>query len=179
MRHLKAGRKLSRNSAERRALYRNMVVALFRHGKIKTTEPKAKELRRVAERLITISKRSTSKAREKGPAVAIAARRRARLWVNDREVLQKLFNDFPERYAERAGGYTRIVKLHPRPGDNAPMALIELMPDEPKTAAPPPPPPEEEKPAKGKKKAKKAAEEPVAEAAAKPKRTRKKKTEEE
>jgi large subunit ribosomal protein L17 len=157
-------------------------VALFRHGRIKTTEAKAKELRRVAEKLITISKRGVTRAEDQGGAALLAARRRARRWIDDPEVLRKLFDDFAGRYAERPGGYTRVLKLNPRAGDNAPMALIELMPDEPKVAAPA----IEETPAKSRKKAKAApAEEPATEAAeaaaeAKPKRrSRKKKVDEE
>jgi large subunit ribosomal protein L17 len=168
MRHLKAGRKLNRDSAERRALFRNMVTALFRHGRITTTLAKAKELRGVAERLITVAKRGIGRAEDKGDAAILAARRRARRWINDREVLHKLFEDLADRYSERAGGYTRIVKVQNRFGDNAPMAIIEMVPDERKSALPP----SAEKPVKGKK----AAEPPPeAEAAAekKPARGRK------
>ena len=178
MRHQKSGRKLNRDSAERRALYRNMVISLFRHGRIKTTEAKAKELRRVAERLVTVSKRGVEDAKSRGAAALLAARRRARRWIHDPEVLQKLFDDLADRYSERAGGYTRIIKLDRRLGDCAPMAILEMMPDERKTPAPPSPPPVEEKPAKGKKKA--APAEPAA-ATEKPakKRGKKKAAEEE
>jgi large subunit ribosomal protein L17 len=195
MRHLKAGRRLARNAAERRSLYRNMVTSLFKHERITTTVPKAKELRRFAERVVTLCKRGVAKSKEsKNDALLLAARRRARVWVNDRDVLRKLFDDIAERYAERPGGYTRIVKVGPRLGDNAPMAIIELMPGERKA---PPPPPEPEPKGKGKKKLEAAAEaKPAAEAKAKgkakgaakvedappaetPKRTRKKKGEDE
>jgi large subunit ribosomal protein L17 len=160
MRHQKSGRKLNRDSAERRALYRNMVISLFRHGRVRTTEAKAKELRRVAERLVTVSKRGVEDARSRGPAALLAARRRARRWIHDPEVLRKLFEDMAERYAERAGGYTRIVKLGVRHGDCAPMAILEMMPDERKTAAQPPASSVQEESAKGKKEA--APAEPVA-----------------
>jgi large subunit ribosomal protein L17 len=163
MRHQKSGRKLNRDSAERRALYRNMVISLFRHGRIKTTEAKAKELRRVAERLVTVSKRGVEDAKSRGAAALLAARRRARRWIHDPEVLKKLFEDIADRYSERAGGYTRIVKLNSRHGDCAPMAILEMMPDERKT----PPPPAEEKPAKGKKKAAPAEPEAASEKPAK------------
>jgi large subunit ribosomal protein L17 len=146
MRHLKAGRKLNRNSAERRALLRNLVTELFRHGRITTTLAKAKELRGVAERLITVAKRGIGRAHDNGDAAILAARRRARRWIHDRDVLRKLFHDLADRYSERAGGYTRIVKVQNRLGDNAPMAIIEMVPDERKSARPP-----EEKPARGKK----------------------------
>jgi len=116
MRHKRKGRKLGRTSAHREAMLNNMVVSLFRHEKIKTTEPKSKELRRTAEKLITLAKRGDLHARR------TAARR-----VHDKQILRKLFDDIGPRYADRKGGYTRIIKLGPRFGDSAPMATIELV----------------------------------------------------
>ena len=116
MRHQKAGRKFGRTSDHRQALTRNQVTALLRHGRIRTTEAKAKELRRWVERVITDAKPDT-----------VHARRQAALYINDREVSQKLFTDYMERFRDRAGGYTRLYKLGPRAGDGAPMAIIELV----------------------------------------------------
>ena len=116
MRHRKAGRKLGRSSGHRRALYRNLVTELLRHERIKTTEAKAKAIRPKAEKLITLGKRGTLHARR------LAAGR-----LNDPEVLKKLFDEIAPRYADRPGGYTRILKLGRRQGDNAPMVLIELV----------------------------------------------------
>ncbi len=115
MRHLKSGRKLGRDSAHRKALFRNMVTSLLEHEQITTTDAKAKELRRVAERMITLGKRGT-----------LDARRRALAYVRKRSVVQKLFGEVAERFQSRPGGYTRIVKIGPRHGDNAPMSVIEL-----------------------------------------------------
>jgi large subunit ribosomal protein L17 len=116
MRHRKKGRKLSRTASHRRATMRNMATALFRHGRIETTTAKAKELRPYAERLITLAKRGDLHARR------LAARR-----IQDHEVLGRLFSDIGPKYNERPGGYTRILKLGPRQGDAADMALIELV----------------------------------------------------
>ena len=116
MRHRKKGRGLSRSPSHRRALLRNMATSLFRHERIRTTTAKAKELRPYAERLVTLARRGDLHARR------LAARR-----IADREVLGKLFDDIGPRYAERPGGYTRILKLGPRKGDAADMALIELV----------------------------------------------------
>jgi large subunit ribosomal protein L17 len=135
MRHRKAGRKLGRNSAHRKAMYRNMATSLLRHERIQTTDAKAKELRRVVERLITLGKRVSPDAIEAASgdekdallARRLHAIRQARLWVTDREVLTKLFSEVGPRYADRNGGYTRIVKLGARPGDNAPVSIIELV----------------------------------------------------
>lgn len=154
MRHQNAGRKFSRHAQERNALYRNLIIALFKNGRIKTTEPKAKEIRRHAERLITLAKRAISKAREKGPAVEIAARRRARVTVHEPEVLQSLFADLAVRFAERPGGYTRIIKTSARLGDAAPMAIIELIPGDAAAVVPV----VEDKPAKKPRKKAAAAE---------------------
>ncbi|TVR01157.1 MAG: 50S ribosomal protein L17 [Deltaproteobacteria bacterium] len=116
MRHLKRGRKLNRNASHRKAMFANMVTSLFLHERIQTTTPKAKELRRFAERLITLAKRGD-----------LHARRQAAALLRDDEVLRKLFSELAERYAERNGGYTRVLKLGNRRGDNAPMAQIELV----------------------------------------------------
>jgi len=116
MRHLKSGRKLNRDSAHRKAMFRNMASSLFANEIIKTTVPKAKELRRVAEPLITLAKDDS-----------VAHRRLAFDRLRDREVVTKLFNELGPRYAERPGGYLRIMKCGFRAGDNAPMAYVELV----------------------------------------------------
>ena len=116
MRHLKSGRKLNRDSAHRKAMFRNMATSLFQHEIIKTTVPKAKELRRVAEPLITLAKEDS-----------IAHRRQAFDRLRDREAVTKLFNELGPRYAERPGGYLRIMKCGYRSGDKAPMAYVELV----------------------------------------------------
>jgi len=115
MRHLKAGRKLGRTSAHRASLYRNLVAELLSHDRIKTTDEKAKEIRRFADRMVTLGKSGT-----------LAARRRAVAFVRDRKAVQRLFSDIAERFKDRPGGYTRIVKLGTRAGDAASMSLIEL-----------------------------------------------------
>jgi large subunit ribosomal protein L17 len=116
MRHLKQGRKLGRTSAHRKALLRNLATALLEHERIITTEPKAKELRRVADKLVTLGKRGN-----------LHARRQALQVVQSNAVVQKLFNEIAPRFAERQGGYTRILRLGYRPGDAAAMAVIELV----------------------------------------------------
>lgn len=116
MRHQNSGRQLSRNSSHRKAMLKNMAAALMRHEVIKTTLPKAKELRRVAEPLITLAKIDT-----------VAKRRLAFARLRDREIVTKLFNELGPRYKERAGGYLRILKCGFRAGDAAPMAIVELV----------------------------------------------------
>lgn len=116
MRHRKSGRQLNRNSSHRQAMFRNMASSLVRHEVIKTTVPKAKELRRVIEPLITLAKEDS-----------VANRRLAFARTRDKEVVGKLFNDLGPRYSERPGGYTRILKCGFRAGDNAPMAYVELV----------------------------------------------------
>lgn len=141
MRHLKARRKLGLNPSHRTAMLRNMVTSLFLHGRIRTTEARAKELRRIAEKLLTLGKRvppSTLAGLEGDALTAARARRvhairQARVWVNSREALSAVFGEYAERYISRPGGYTRILKLDWRPGDNAKMALIELV-DHPRPA---------------------------------------------
>lgn len=116
MRHRKSGRQLNRNSSHRQAMFRNMASSLVRHEIIKTTLPKAKELRRVVEPLITMAKQDS-----------VANRRLAFARTRDKEIVGKLFNELGPRYEERPGGYTRIMKCGFRTGDNAPMAYIELV----------------------------------------------------
>ncbi|RKZ49379.1 MAG: 50S ribosomal protein L17 [Gammaproteobacteria bacterium] len=116
MRHRKSGRQLNRNSSHRKAMFRNMAVSLMQHEIIRTTLPKAKELRRVAEPLITMAKTDS-----------VAKRRLAFSRLRDRSVVTKLFNELGPRYKERPGGYLRILKCGFRPGDKAPMAIVELM----------------------------------------------------
>lgn len=116
MRHQKAGRKLNRDSAHRDAMFRNMAGSLFRHEMIKTTLPKAKELRRVAEPLITLAKEDS-----------VHHRRVAFARLRDKEVVGKLFTELGPRYSERPGGYLRILKCGFRAGDAAPMAYVELV----------------------------------------------------
>ena len=116
MRHGVSGRKLSRSSGHRRALYRNLVTDLLGYGKIVTTEAKAKEVRGLAERMITLGKDG-----------GLNARRQALSFIIDAKVVDKVFAELAPRYAERPGGYTRIVKLGPRLGDAAPMVQLELV----------------------------------------------------
>jgi large subunit ribosomal protein L17 len=172
MRHHLSGRQLSRNSAHRHALMRNMSVSLLRHETIRTTLPKAKELRRVVEPLITLAKRDGE-----------ANRRLAFSRLRDAAIVEKLFEDLGRRFKARPGGYTRILRMMPRPGDSAPMALMQLVEGAAPAAA--------EGPTSGKKKAarraksasqdegkdaktkKKAKSEAAEEAAEKPKKRRK------
>lgn len=116
MRHQKSGRKLNRTSSHREAMFKNMASSLFKHELIRTTLPKAKELRRVAEPLITLAK-----------ADGVANRRLAFSRLRDKEAVGKLFVELGPRYKERPGGYLRILKCGFRPGDNAPMAYVELV----------------------------------------------------
>ena len=116
MRHQKSGRKLNRNSSHRKAMFRNMAGSLFKHEIIKTTLPKAKELRRVAEPLITLAKEDS-----------VAHRRTAFDRLRDKEVVGKLFEEIGPRYQERPGGYLRILKCGYRAGDKATMAYVELV----------------------------------------------------
>ncbi len=116
MRHRKSGRRLGRNSPHRKAMFRNMAASLLRHETIKTTLPKAKELRRVVEPLITLAGEDN-----------VAKRRLAFNRLRDKEVVGKLFTDLGPRFRERPGGYLRILKTGPRPGDAAPMAIVQLV----------------------------------------------------
>ena len=116
MRHKLAGRKLGRSSAHRRALYRNLVTDLLGYEKIVTTEAKAKEVRSLAERMITLGKEG-----------GLDSRRRALSFIFDEKIVTKVFDELAPRYAERPGGYTRITKLTPRLGDGAAMVQLELV----------------------------------------------------
>ena len=116
MRHRKSGRRLGRNSSHRKAMYRNMATSLVRHETIKTTVPKAKELRRVVEPLITLAK-----------VDGVANRRLAFDRLRDKEAVGKLFSDLGPRFKDRPGGYLRILKTGPRPGDAAPMVIVQLV----------------------------------------------------
>ncbi len=122
MRHRKTGRSLSRTSSHRSAMFSNMAASLFRHEQIRTTLPKAKELRRVAEPLITLSKEPS-----------LANKRLAMARLRDREAVSKLFDELGPRFQDRPGGYTRILKCGFRTGDNAPMAYVQLV-DMPESA---------------------------------------------
>lgn len=117
MRHRLSGRKLNRPTAHRMLMLRGMVTDLLRHESIRTTEAKAREVRPLAEKVITRGKRGT-----------LHARRQAAAFLTDDDVLRKVFDELAERYEERPGGYTRLTKLGPRKGDAAPMAVLELMP---------------------------------------------------
>ncbi len=123
MRHRKSGRKLNRNSSHRKAMFKNMSASLFEHELIKTTVPKAKELRKVAEKLITLAK-----------VDSVANRRLAFARLRNKEIVNKLFTELGVRYQDRPGGYLRILKCGFRAGDNAPMAYVELV-DRPIKAA--------------------------------------------
>ena len=127
MRHLKAGRKFGRTSAHRKALFRNMVTALIGRERIRTTLAKAKELRGKVEKTITLGKKGT-----------LHARRHALRLVADKDSLKKVFGPLAERYANRPGGYTRVIKLGHRLGDDAPMAFIELVDREGEAVSKPP-----------------------------------------
>jgi large subunit ribosomal protein L17 len=116
MRHNISGRKLGRQSGHRKALFRNQVTDLLKHEKIVTTEAKAKEIQAIAEKVITLGKKS-----------GLHSYRQTLSFVMDKQVTEKVFADLAKRYSERPGGYTRIVKLEPRLGDGAPMAKIELV----------------------------------------------------
>ena len=123
MRHRKSGRKLGRNSSHRKAMFRNMAASLLRHEQITTTLPKAKELRRVVEPLITLAKED-----------GVANRRLAFSRLRDKQAVGKLFTEVGPRCKARPGGYLRILKIGPRPGDAAPMAIVQLV-DKAETAA--------------------------------------------
>ena len=131
MRHNKSGKRLGRNSSHRKAMMRNMVTSLFAHEKITTTDIRAKELRKIADKMITLGKRGD-----------LHARRQALQVIRDRKVVGKLFDLVAPRYKDRPGGYTRIIKLGQRTGDNASLSLIELVEEEftakPRKAAPAP-----------------------------------------
>ncbi len=148
MRHQLSGRQLSRNASHRHALMRNLAAALIRYESIRTTVPKAKELRRVVEPIITLGKKDTQHARQ-----------RAFSMLRDAALVEKLFTEVGPRFATRAGGYTRILKMEPRPGDSADMALMQLVEGAAKAEAP-------AADAKPKKKVAKKKAQPAGEAAA-------------
>ena len=125
MRHLKEGRKLGRTASHRKALLRNMVSSLLEFEKIETTDAKAKELRKVADKMITWGKRGD-----------LHARRLSLRVISSTKIVQKLFNDIAPRFKERKGGYTRIIKVGRRKGDNAPLSIIELIPQDEKKSTP-------------------------------------------
>ena len=118
MRHLKNHRKLGRSVSHRKAMLRNLVTSLLDHEEVRTTDAKAKEIRRIAERMITLGKRGT-----------LHARRQALKTLRSKEVAAKVFDIYADRYNDRAGGYTRIMKLGRRHGDNAPLSIIQLLPE--------------------------------------------------
>ena len=122
MRHRRKGRKLGRDASHRKALFSNMAGSLFEHGRIKTTEAKARELRPIAEKLITLARKDPGD---------VAAQRQAVAYLRSKDSVHRLFHEVAPRFTERPGGYTRIVKLGPRQGDAAPMAYIELVDHEP------------------------------------------------
>jgi large subunit ribosomal protein L17 len=139
MHHGKTGSKLGRTSSHKEAMLRNMVTSVIKHERIRTTDMKAKEVRKIAEKMITLGKKGS-----------LHARRQALTVVRDRSTVGKLFGELTERYRNRAGGYTRIVKAGYRYGDNAPVSILEFIPDEKK---------KEKVKAKGKTKAKAKKEE--------------------
>ena len=153
MRHRLAGRQFGRNSSHRKALFRNLVTSLLEHGHIETTEAKAKELRGIADKMITLGKKGD-----------LSAKRMALSYIMSRDVVAKLFDEIAPRCADRHGGYTRVMKTRVRLGDSAPMAIIELV-DKEGAAAPKP---------KAKKEAAPAAPAPAEAAAEKPKKGTKK-----
>lgn len=119
MRHQKTGRKLGRNSSHRKAMYRNMVTSLFSHQQLETTDAKAKELRRVAEKMITLAKRGD-----------LHARRLALAYMKDKKVTHRLFDEMQEQFHDRQGGYVRVIKKGTRKGDGAPVSIIQLVTNE-------------------------------------------------
>lgn len=123
MRHQKAGRRLGKNSSHRKALFRNMVTSLLDHERIRTTDAKAKELRGIADRMITLGKRGDLHARRQALAV-----------IRNKEVTAKLFDELADRYRERPGGYTRVIKIGQRAGDAAPQSIVELVDGKPAEA---------------------------------------------
>ena len=124
MRHRKSGVKLNRTSSHRNAMFRNMVTSLLKHDRIQTTDAKAKELRRWADHIITLAKRGD-----------LHARRQALSIVREKAVVHRLFDEAPRRFAEVNGGYTRVVKLGNRPGDAAPVSIVELTGEKPAAAS--------------------------------------------
>jgi large subunit ribosomal protein L17 len=126
VRHRRTGRKFGRDASHRKALFSNLAGSLFEHGRIRTTEAKAKELRPIAEKLITLARKDPGD---------VAAQRQAVAYLRSKDSVHRLFHEVAPRFTERPGGYTRIVKLGPRQGDAAPMAYIELVDHEPVAGA--------------------------------------------
>src|SRR3990172_13378054 len=122
MRHLKAHRKLGKTTSHRMAMFKNMLISLFIHERIKTTDPKAKELRSIAEKMITYGKKGD-----------LHSRRLAARFVRNKEALKKLFSSIADRFCDRHGGYTRIIKLGRKLGDGSPISIIELLPEDKET----------------------------------------------
>ncbi len=116
MRHRKSARKLGRTGAHREAMFRNMVTSLFEHERIVTTTPKAKEVRKIADKMITLAKKGD-----------LHSRRQALSFIRSKDIVAKLFDEIQEQYSDRQGGYTRIIQTGVRPGDAAPMAILELV----------------------------------------------------
>jgi len=141
---MKSGRKLHIDNSQRKAMFRNMVTSLMLHGRIRTTQPRAKEIRRIADRIITLGKRVppsalltlTGEDLDKAKAARVHAIRLARQWILDRKALDRVFDEYAERYKERPGGYTRLYKLSPRPGDQAAMNIVALVEDNETVLAP-------------------------------------------
>ena len=133
MRHRKSGRRLGRNSSHRKAMLRNMVTSLLQHGHIQTTDTRAKEVRRLAEKIITMGKKGLPGAFDEGTSEEEMQARRLHLFrqvlkvVRTKEVARSVMGDLAERYSERPGGYTRIIKLGFRRGDNSPLSLLQLV----------------------------------------------------
>lgn len=137
MRHRMSGRRLDMDGSQRKAMFRNMTTSLMIHGQIRTTEARAKELRRFAERLISIGKRApsaadveaaTGEALQRAKADRVTAIRRLKEWLQDDVAVERVMGEYADRFRSRPGGYTRVVKAgRPRPGDNAPMAVIQLV----------------------------------------------------
>jgi len=155
MRHLKKSRRFGRSPTHRKAMFSNMVTSLFLHERLLTTLERAKELRRLAEKLITLGKRGTIAARRTAAKrLQTTGRKEGKQFINEEKALHNLFETIAPRYADRPGGYTRIIRTGHRHGDNAAMAFIELLPEERKTA-----------PSKGKKGKKGGAKKPAKKAA--------------
>lgn len=125
MRHRKSGVKLNRTPSHRQAMFRNLVTSLLKHDRIKTTDTKAKELRRWADHVITLAKRGD-----------LHARRQALSIVREKAVVHRLFEEAPQRFGDKAGGYTRVVKIGHRPGDSAPVSMVELTGEKPAAESP-------------------------------------------
>jgi large subunit ribosomal protein L17 len=162
MRHLKKSRRFGRSPTHRKAMFSNMVTSLFLHERLLTTLEKAKELRRLAEKLITLGKRGTLAARRTAARrLQTTGKKEGKQFINEEKALRNLFETIAPRFADRPGGYTRIIRTGHRLGDNAAMAFIELLPEERKT------------PTKGKKGKKGGAKKPAKKAAAKAKPAKK------